>query len=63
MDKEKIVVILLLITIILSIGSVIISFSLNVDKVPKLNINSESPSANSGNVALTIQKLPIGGVE
>ena len=63
MDKEKIVVILLLVTIMLSIGSVIISFSLNLDDVPKLNINPGSPLADSGNVALTIQEPPTGGAQ
>ena len=63
MDKEKIVVILLLVTIMLSIGSMIISFSLNVDDVSKLNINQAEPLTNSGNVALTIQESPTGGVQ
>ena len=56
MNKEKIVVILLLITIILSIGSIIVSFSLNIDELELQQSNENLPLSNTGNVGLTIKQ-------
>jgi len=61
MDKEKIVVVLLLITIILSIGSIIVTFSLNFGDLSALRASQMAPSSNSGNVNLVITEQPIGG--
>jgi hypothetical protein len=61
MDKEKIVVFLLLVTIILSIGSLIVTFSLNIDKIPKPQIiRGSTSSANAGDVSLVVEQ-PTGG--
>ena len=61
MNKEKIVVILLLITIILSIGSLIVTFSLNIpERWPIQTGQVSTPSSNTGNVELVINK-PNGG--
>ncbi len=61
MDKEKIVVVLLLITIILSIGSIVVTFSLNLVEIPRLQASqASSASSNSGDVSLVI-KRPVGG--
>ncbi|MFH1787748.1 MAG: hypothetical protein ABH811_03085 [archaeon] len=64
MNKEKIVVILLLITIILSIGSMIVTFSLNVgERLSNFQSNQISlPNSNAGNINLEIEKNN-GGVD
>ena len=63
MDKEKIVVVLLLVTIILSIVSLIVTFSLNMpDRIPTREITKiiNPSSSNAGDVSLVIEK-PVGG--
>ena len=63
MTSEKIVVALLLITIILSIVSVIVTFSLNASERPlKIDKNpAQSDPYDNANVQLEI--LPSGGTE
>ena len=48
MDKEKIVVILLLVTILLSIGSLVVTYSLNFGGVKEINIR-EAATTQTGN--------------
>lgn len=62
MDKEKIVVVLLLITIILSIGSLIVTFSLNIpDRIPTQQVIQGSLSSeNAGDISLVIKEPPGG---
>ncbi|MBU4070451.1 MAG: hypothetical protein KJ646_05705 [Nanoarchaeota archaeon] len=57
MDKEKIVVILLLITIVLSIGSVLVTLNLNTDALQTPSISSVG-GKNTGNVNLVIKPAP-----
>ena len=54
MDKEKIVVILLLATIILSIASIAVTFSLNSDEMFFDKTNKVVEGNNKGNVNLVI---------
>ena len=61
MNKEKIVVVLLLITIILSIGSIIVTFSLNFGDLSGLRASQIAPSLNSGNVNLVVEESPNEG--
>ncbi len=58
MDKEKIVVILLLATIILSIGSIVVTFSLNTNNILGLRASHSGQSANAGNVNLIVEPNP-----
>ena len=62
MDKEKVVVILLLITIILSIGSIIFTFSVNysTDDIPQRPVRINPSSTNQANVGFTLTE-PKGG--
>lgn len=60
MDKEKIVVILLLITIVLSIGSVLVTLNLNTDALQTPNISSVG-GKNTGNINLVIKQAPEAG--
>jgi len=57
MDKEKIVVILLLITIVLSIGSVLVTLNLNTDALQTPNISAVA-GKNTGNINLVIKPAP-----
>ncbi|MBS3094264.1 hypothetical protein J4474_01230 [Candidatus Pacearchaeota archaeon] len=57
MNKEKIVVILLLATIILSIASIVVTFSLNSSNL-ELNNNNKDSSGNLGNVNLVLSEPP-----
>jgi len=57
MDKEKIVVILLLVTIILSIGSVLVTLNLNTDAFQTPNISAVG-GKNTGNINLVIKPAP-----
>ena len=61
MDKEKVVVILLLVTIILSIASVIVTFSLNIGDFRELNINPAPAATQKGNIEVEIIEPPVGG--
>lgn len=54
MDKEKIVVILLLATIILSIASTVVTFSLNFDERGSSQKNNAVSGNNAGNVQLVL---------
>ena len=57
MNKEKIIVILLLATLVLSIGSIIISFGIDSDKL-EFKTNQASESSNKGNVELVMIENP-----
>ncbi len=62
MDKKKIVVILLLITIVLSVGSILITLNLDVRDV--LGQGAQNPvSSNNANVQLIIEEQPVPGAE
>jgi len=62
MDKKKIVVILLLITIVLSVGSILITLNLDVGDV--LGQGAQNPvSSNNANVQLIIEEQPVPGAE
>ena len=56
MDKEKIVVILLLVTIILSITSIVVTFSLNSESFFQSTSGNVGPSNNAGNINLVLEK-------
>ncbi len=55
MNKKKIIFVLLLITIILSIGSFIITLSLNSSKILRSNQINNPTETNNGNVQLVIE--------
>ncbi|MGD9276421.1 MAG: hypothetical protein PVJ67_04565 [Candidatus Pacearchaeota archaeon] len=58
MDKEKIVVILLLATIILSIASIAVTFNFNSDNIFNFKTNNAVSGNNGGNVKLAIESAP-----
>ena len=58
--KEKVVVTLLLITIILSISSVIVTMNLNLDDIQESYDTDVSLGNLNGNVQLIVEEPPVG---
>jgi hypothetical protein len=58
--KEKVVVTLLLITIILSISSVIVTMNLNLDDIQESSDTDVSLGNLNGNVQLIVEEPPVG---
>jgi len=57
MNKEKIIIMLLLITIVLSVGSIIFTMNLSMDKDEESTV---SPfNSNAGLIQLKIEKTPV----
>ena len=52
-NYEKLIIVLLLITIILSITSMILTFSMNIKELPKINPKN-LVDVNSGNIEFSI---------
>ena len=57
MDKEKIIVGLLILTIVLSIGSILITSNLNSEDVPTVTVIKET-DVNSGDINLVVGETP-----
>ena len=56
-NYEKLIIVLLLITIILSITSMILTFSMNIKELPKINPKN-LVDVNSGNIEFSISATP-----
>ncbi|GBE19427.1 MAG TPA: hypothetical protein ENG87_03065 [Candidatus Pacearchaeota archaeon] len=65
MDREKLIVVLLLVAIVLSVASVLITSNLSVDELENATTPNIVPDEDNGaaSVSLVVQPNPAGGAE